>query len=69
MFKIDNSLLEQIKKAIVPQKVIPADGIYTAGCFGCSSECVSSCRGGCWGNCIGGCYGSCSGSAMSGSSR
>lgn len=62
MFKISSELLEKIKKAVTPVQLVPADGMKTAGCFGCSSECVSSCRGGCWGNCSGGCIGTCSGS-------
>lgn len=62
MFKIGTELLEKIRQSLKPAELAPAEGVYSAGCFGCSSECVSSCRGGCWGNCSGGCIGSCSGS-------
>ena len=40
MFKINSELLEKIKQAIIPEKLAPAEGVYTMGCFGCSSECV-----------------------------
>ncbi len=61
MFKLSSDLLNKIKQAITPTKLVAADGVNTFGCFGCSSECVSSCKGGCKGSCSGGCMGSCSG--------
>ena len=61
MFKLNLDLLEKIKKAITPAKLVPAEGMYTFDCFGCSSECSSGCKGSCMGSCYGGCFGSCSG--------
>ena len=61
MFKLNSDLLEKIRQAITPERLVPADGMNALGCFGCSSECVSSCSGGCKGSCSGGCGGTCSG--------
>ena len=61
MFKIGNELMNKIKQAITPKKLVQVSASFSAGCYGCSNVCTSNCGNNCISSCSSGCGTSCAG--------